>query len=327
MKSEKPMVMFIRTTENCNANCIMCDFGLNSKEKEINKEEFENILSLVVKEKYKLIRFTGGETLLHKDLCHFIKRCKESNIKSSIITNGFLLNFLYKDLIKAGLNQIIISLDSNKPEIHEKIRNIPGLYEKIISVIKEIREYDSNIIIRVNTVASEKNIFDLDDMAKMLDNLKVDQWSIIPLKSDKNYWRIDKIEEYKESYEKFKKTVDSLKHLKLLGYSKYWAGRNCEEFRDYIEKNKIYTPRNKCFLVNKVRFYIPSKNLIVPCNNIPHRINEVKTEIDEDSIEKKANIMAKWLNINGPLTCTGCEPINVWLSEHPEDIEKDIFSF
>lgn len=328
MYNKKPEVMFIRVTENCNANCAMCDFGFNNKEREISIEEFEMILNRIVKSNYKMVRFTGGEPLLHKNICYLVKRCNENNIKTSIITNGLLLNNLYKDLIQAGLNQIIISLDSNKSEIHEKIRNVCGLYERVISAIKNIKAYDEKIIIRVNTVASNKNIFDLKDMAILLDDLKVEQWSIIPLKADKCYWEIEQLEEYKKSYIEFQNIVNNLKHVKLLGYSKYWAGRNKNEFENYIRNNKLYTPNGECALVHKVRFYIPSKGIIAPCNNIPHRINEVKAEIQgEKDIEKKAGIMAEWLNKNGSTNCTGCEPINVWLAEHPEEIEKDIFCF
>ena len=111
MNNNKPEIMFIRVSENCNANCFMCDFGFNNNEKEISIDEFEKILSIAIKSNYKLIRFTGGEPLLHKKLCYFIKRCDENGVKTSVITNGLLLNNRYKELIDAGLNQVIISLD------------------------------------------------------------------------------------------------------------------------------------------------------------------------------------------------------------------------
>ena len=328
MYKNKPEIMFIRVTENCNANCIMCDFGFNNKEKEITIEEFERILEIAKRSNYRLIRFTGGETLLHKNLEYFIRKCNEEDIKTSIITNGMLLGTLYKKLIDSGLNQIIISLDSNKEEIHNQIRGVPGLYGKVIDAIKKIRKYSNKVIIRVNTVASDKNIFDLSDMAKLLEELKIDQWSIIPLKSDISCWDVDKLEEYRKSYKEFQDLVKELKHIKLLGYSKEWAGRNEKEFEEFIKNNKIYTSNKKCGLVDKVRFYIPSKNILVPCNNVSHRISEIKAKIEEEkNIENKANIMADWLRENGPSSCSGCEPINVWLAENPEEIEKDIFCF
>ena len=190
MHEKRPSIMFVRVTENCNANCIMCDFGFNSKEKELSIAEFENILKIMKQSNYKMMRFTGGETLLHKDLSYFIKRCNEENIKTSIITNGMLLNNLYKKLIDAGLNQFIISLDSNKSEVHDKIRNVSGLYDRVVNAIKNIKKYNENVIVRVNTVASDRNIFDLKNMATFLEDLKVDQWSIIPLKLDSNYWTL-----------------------------------------------------------------------------------------------------------------------------------------
>ena len=323
-----PRILFVRTTEKCNANCFMCNYARNKEGKELNKKEFEQLLYIMSKGEYRLIKFTGGEPLLNKDLKFFIKRSREQGYNTSIITNGFLLKNQYQELIDAGLNHITISLDSNKDYVHDKIRGINGLFNRIIECIKLIKKYNKNVKIRINTIGSFLNIMDLADMYILLKKLNVDQWVITPLKSKENQWEQSKIEEYYKAYLNFQDRIKDENAIQLLGYTKQWAGRNKEEFINLINNNKLYRPIGNCYLVDKLRFYIPSKNLIVPCNSASHRIEEIKVDLDtEDNIEKKADKMAEWLKINGPKVCTGCGPINVWLAENPDLIEEDIFLF
>lgn len=323
-----PKIMFVRTTENCNANCFMCNYARNIKGKELNIEEFEQLLDIMSKEEYRLIKFTGGEPLLNKNLKNFIRRSKDQGYNTSIITNGYLLKNQYKELIEAGLEHITISLDSNKDYVHDKIRGMNGLFNRIIESIKEIKEYNKNVKIRINTVGSFLNIMDLVDLYMLLKELHIDQWVITPLKSKKNQWKQEKIEEYYKAYLDFQDKIKYENEIQFLGYTKQWAGRNKEEFMNLIENNKLYRPIGNCYLVDKLRFYIPSKNLMVPCNSVSHRVEEINVNLDKnDSMEKKADIMAEWLKINGPKVCTGCGPINVWLAENPDLIEEDIFLF
>jgi hypothetical protein len=37
--------------------------------------------------------------------------------------------------------------------------------------------------------------------------------------------------------------------------------------------------------------------------------------------------LVEYLNLRGPTTCTGCEPINAFLGEHPEVVDNDLFAF
>lgn len=325
---QSPRIMFVRTTENCNASCFMCDFAKNNNCHQLSVEEFNQLIQLMKKGEYKLVKFTGGEPLLNKNLQHFISLCKDNGYLSSIITNGYLLKETYKKLIDAGLNHITISLDSNKAEIHDNVRGIKGLFNKIIESIKLIKDYNSNVKIRINTIGSWLNIFDLCDMFDLLKDLKIDQWVITPLKSWKNHYENDRFEEYYEAYKQFQKKVKNETSIQLLGFSKDCFGRSREEFIDLIINNKLYKPTNKCYLVDKLRFYVPSQGILVPCSSASHRIHEIKTSIDGNlPIDEKANLMADWLRENGPKVCTGCGPINVWLAENPDLIEEDLFLY
>ncbi len=325
----KPHVLFIRVTENCNAGCFMCGFAKSKKQLYVTDKSMKNIVTQAKKAGIRLVRFTGGEPLLHQGITSFIGLFKSQGIKTSIITNGFLLPIRLNDLIKSGLDQVIISLDGSCSSIHDKLRNLPGAFENVIKSIKSIKNQKSNLLIRVNTVVSPFNFEDLENILDLLVSLGVDQWSIIPLKSKENLWKDVDRSKILSVYRRFQDKADNLTLPRLLGYSKQWAGRNNLEIDKYLNSGVTFSPKGKCALVDLVRFYIPFTDRLLPCNCVPWRLKNVSfnTECGLAALTDDAlSPFVEYLKTNGSALCLGCEPINSYLAEHPEIIKDDIFA-
>lgn len=323
----KSKVLFIRATEKCNANCIMCNFAGSNVGHMLSIDEMAEILKRIKKYNYKLIKFTGGEPLLNPYLKDFIKMLNNENYKTSVITNGLLLINKIDELAQSGLNQIIVSIDGVNSDTNDKLRGVKGIFDSSIKGIQICKEKYPNIHIRINTVVSDKNIEELCDMSDLFLSLGIDEWSITPLKEDYNCYKGNE-KKYIKKYKDFIKYVETHETPKLLGYSKYWAGRTEDEINNLFYNNIHYTPNTKCGLVNRVAFYIPSKKLLLPCNSLGHRLEEVEPFINEelDTFEKCDRI-ADWLQLCGQKNCKGCSPINTYLAENPDLIDKDIWGF
>jgi len=328
----EPKIMFIRVSENCNAGCFMCDFAHSHGLYNISDEQYDWLLdSINKKNTYEMIRFTGGEPLLHPKIIDFIKKGKEQGYETSIITNGYLLSAMAEKIANSGLDQIIISIDGSVPEIHDKLRGLPNGLEKIKSGIKKIKEINPNIVLRANTVVSELNIRDLCNIYSMLDDLSFNSWALIPIRptNDPNTkWNIENLEINKKIYKMFLKEQSKHPKIELLGYSTNWAGIKEEDIEKTFKNEYRVMPKDKCYLVDLVRFYIPDKNLIIPCNCAAHRIHQIETEYTKETdIYSKANIMADWLKDNGYNHCSGCEPLNAYLAENPKILKKGLFKY
>ena len=62
----KPKIMFVRVSENCNAGCFMCGFAHTHGKYNITDEQFDKLIEDMNKTgSYEMIRFTGGEPLIH----------------------------------------------------------------------------------------------------------------------------------------------------------------------------------------------------------------------------------------------------------------------
>jgi len=55
-----------------------------------------------------------------------------------LITNGSMIEESAKDIVESGLDELNISLDGGK-ELHDEIRGLPGLFEKIVKGLKKVQ--------------------------------------------------------------------------------------------------------------------------------------------------------------------------------------------
>lgn len=303
-------VLYLRINNYCNVKCFMCDFW-KFPLIDIEEDQFEKVLGMV--DGLELIRFTGGEPLMCNKLPLYIQRCHEKRIKTSIVTNGLILNEKIENMVKCGLNQVVISVDGSTPELHDSLRGKPGLFAKIEKALDKIsREYPM-MRTRVNTVVSEKNIHDLPQLAIWLDKHNVEQWSIIPIKLDNYQWseRIS-FEDFKSRYIDFQKAAKN-SNVTMMGYSASWAGNTTE----FWSGKSFIRPTGACHLSRIMSFYDPFTDHFYPCNCIPHRKLSFNSYIED----------ALWYFKHGHEYCTGCEPLNAWCSDNPEKLDSDILNF
>jgi len=170
--TKRPLVVAYEVTLSCNCNCRHCDLGGFIKdEKQIKPEEYGDLtrrLSPVV------AIFSGGETLLRKDMVAIVKAIKESDGTPYliIVTNGVLLNESnYLQLHEAGVNQFSVSFDF-PDERHDEFRGRPGLYKHLEQILPRIAKLGFRDII-LNTAITKANLREILPLAE-----KATEWGV-----------------------------------------------------------------------------------------------------------------------------------------------------
>ena len=170
--TKRPLVVAYEVTLSCNCNCRHCDLGGFIKdEKQIKPEEYGDLtrcLSPVVS------IFSGGETLLRKDMVAIVKAIKESDGTPYLIlvTNGVLLNESnYLQLHEAGVNQFSVSFDF-PDERHDEFRGRPGLYKHLEQILPRIAKLGFRDII-LNTAITKANLREILPLAE-----KATEWGV-----------------------------------------------------------------------------------------------------------------------------------------------------
>ena len=197
----------IEVTKRCNARCFFCDYWKESPQKEL-----ADYSSIVRRFDPLVVTFSGGEPLLRDDFVQVVRsvRAADPQVYLAMVTNGSLLTVpLAGELRRAGIDQLSISLDYDSDR-HGKVRNLPGLYEKIMDLLPGLKGvgFDS---LGLNTVLKDDNLECIPGLLDMAvrEGIKVGFSSYCELKtgngrpmvSDENTGRlrevIDLIKKYK----------------------------------------------------------------------------------------------------------------------------------
>ncbi len=157
----------------CNFRCEMCSAFLlmrneeNRKKKVLTVEQIRDVWKQAGKLGVIHVNITGGEPMLRgiNELCQIVRNFEPNKFLISMVTNGSLVK--EDDIIKlkeAGLDTLQLSLDSSDPATHDKIRNHPGSYNKVIQCLQWAKKH--GLIICISTVLKNDNFEDIEKLVE-----------------------------------------------------------------------------------------------------------------------------------------------------------------
>ena len=164
-KKISPLFASYNVTSRCNMRCVFCEWWKNDIPELSTKQALETI-DAVCSLGVPFFDLSGGEPLLRKDLTILAKRVSSHRCLVSMNTNGTLLDENRIDEVASVFDMVVVSLDGPK-EVHDKIRGVPGTYEKAIKAIELLKAND--IKVGVNSVATPWNI---DVLPQFIDGLR-----------------------------------------------------------------------------------------------------------------------------------------------------------
>ncbi len=138
----------ISLLSNCNLQCKYC-FNEDYVSTKLATADVYKILDGLAKLKFKKVRFTGGEPLLHPDIIDILSYAKDKFEDIGITTNGTMLH-KYLDKLKAlNLKRINISIDSLSEAEFYNLTNFDG-FERLIKNILTAKQ--NGFIVKLNVV-------------------------------------------------------------------------------------------------------------------------------------------------------------------------------
>ena len=177
----RPRFLDYAVTWRCNARCVMCDTWRAGPEPscEITPEKWREILKRdagFLGDVAKL-GLTGGEPFLRDDLVELIRTLHRGlpRARISVVSNGLLTGRILKALeqIKDFLPELIFSVSLDGPdETHDRVRGIPGAFEKSLATIKGALEM--GFCVTSGMTLSGLNFDRIGETARLLSSLGVD---------------------------------------------------------------------------------------------------------------------------------------------------------
>jgi len=288
--SSYPLHLSIEVTKRCNAKCSFCNYY-----KENIPETIIDYSSIVKKIKPIVISITGGEPLVRLELEDILQsiRSVDHLVYINMISNGAAMTFeRAKFLHSLGLDSICFSLDYIG-EKHDKNRSIPGLYNKLISLIPSLKTIGFDNI-AFNTVIMNDNLDHVIDIIKLAKELeiKVNFSSYSDLKTNDKTKLVDK--------ENLKKLEDLIFYI--LDFKKHDKLKTVKSSNYYLENIPGFFKGEKISGCKAGLYWI----LLTPDGKVK-RCSEKEAVVDIDNYNlktfDKTNCTDCWFSCRGEAQC------------------------
>jgi len=179
-----PETVSLFLTYKCNLKCAMCgQWGVNGVFRDFSGEVVRQYLSLDeiqsliddLRRYNSNITLFGGEPMLYPDWLKVVEIVKKAGLRCNIVTNGTHIQQWAKEIVEVGLDEIIFSLDG--PEaIHDRIRGVPGTFQKAITGFQELNRQKKahktdKPLVNINCTLTDQNYQLLDEIIVIAENI------------------------------------------------------------------------------------------------------------------------------------------------------------
>ena len=170
--------LYIEATTACNLDCHTCiRHSWTDPNAHMSRETFQRILDgLDAFPKLERVVFTSfGEPLVHPRLLEMIAALRERGLGVTLGTNGLLLTEkVLRELIRLGVDQLVVSIDGVNPETYADIRGVQQrmIIENIDLLNRLKQELKVNHpVLGIEFVALRSNVTEVEQLPELASRL------------------------------------------------------------------------------------------------------------------------------------------------------------
>lgn len=159
----------------CNLNCKWCWGPVHNAKEDVSLSEWKNLAYKLSKLGTRNVVFTGGETLLKKELPELARYVNsELGMRTTLSSNGLLM-LRRGPSVLPHVNDLGLPIDGHNVEINSIMRKGTILhFSKVLEAIKFVQGSFSNVNLTARTVVATPNIESVPLIGETLLNAGVD---------------------------------------------------------------------------------------------------------------------------------------------------------
>ncbi len=185
--SAPPETISLFLTRRCNLRCTMCgQWGESGSFKGLESKVLKDELSI---EDVKMLLYDlkgfrpnitlfGGEPMLYPHWIEVVRLSKKLGMRCNMVSNCVLLKRYAEEILDAGLDEIILSLDGPQ-DIHESMRGVDGTFGRVMEGVGLLnrKKRERNLkkpMININCTIYEANYERLEEVVGVAEGIGAD---------------------------------------------------------------------------------------------------------------------------------------------------------
>ncbi len=170
-------LLFWEATIKCNLACAHCR-RLESDEAVVTDLPSSHAKELIVQlaqlgraqPMMPVLVFSGGEPLCREDIFELVDYARSFGIVPALATNGTMINAATaQKIVDSRIVRVAVSLDGATAEVHNKMRQLDGAFEKAIEGI--CRLHKKKVPFQINITLTKHNAGQLEDVYTLAGSL------------------------------------------------------------------------------------------------------------------------------------------------------------
>ena len=175
-----PFLVIWETTQACDLACRHCRASAQPERdsRELTTAEGTRLLAEVAEMGTPVFILSGGDPVKRPDICHLVRAGKSLGLRMGTIPAA--TSTLTKDLVfslkEAGLDQMALSLDFPRADLHDAFRGVPGAFAKTMQGIEWAHQ--AKLPLQINTTISGRSAASFAEMAEFVKGLGIVFWEV-----------------------------------------------------------------------------------------------------------------------------------------------------
>jgi radical SAM protein len=178
--ARSPFLVIWETTQSCALACRHCRASAQPGRDpgELTTEEGLSLVDQVAEMGTPILVLSGGDPVNRPDLLGLIHRGKSRGLRVATIpaATDCLTRDLVQSLKAAGLDQMAVSIDFPRADLHDAFRGVPGAFEKSMQAVGWAHE--AGLPLQVNTTVCGDTAPYLEEMAAFVQGLGIVFWEV-----------------------------------------------------------------------------------------------------------------------------------------------------
>lgn len=172
-------IVILMPHSGCNCKCVMCDIWKgNHNLRQLKEADVEGLMGTLKRLGTQQVLMSGGEALLSPNFFRFCEILKREGMRITLLSTGLLLARHAENLLK-WVDDIIVSLDGDQV-LHDKIRNIPGAFQKLKDGVELLHARRPDYRITCRTVIHRLNFRQWPAIIQAAMDMGLQQISFLP---------------------------------------------------------------------------------------------------------------------------------------------------
>jgi radical SAM protein len=177
---ESPFLVIWETTQACALACRHCRASARPGRdpRELTTDEGRRLVREVAGMGTPILILSGGDPVNRPDLLELIRYGKQHGLRMATIpaATDRLTRELVVGLKGAGADQMALSLDFPRAELHDAFRGVPGAFDRTMQAVRWAHEV--GLPLQINTTVCGDTAPYLEEMAEFVSGLGIVFWEV-----------------------------------------------------------------------------------------------------------------------------------------------------